>query len=102
MSPALIHGSVDHWLAQREACGELVDAWHKVAAEYGAGHPVALGVLLALVRKAWGHQGIYARESSSGGWGVYVRRFAGGPDLTGVFRRATEAEALVAALEAAP
>ncbi len=62
--------------------------------------PATLGCLLALVREAWGHPGIYARESSRGGWGVYVRDGRVGPGLT--FRRDTEAAALVTALEAAP
>lgn len=55
--------------------------------------PATLGCLLALVREAWSEPGAYARESSRGGWGVYMRSAPGGGRL---------AEALVAALEAAP
>ena len=61
--------------------------------------PATLGCLLALVREAWGCSGVYARESSRGGWVVCVRDVAGGFAQT--FRAATEAAALVAALEAA-
>jgi hypothetical protein len=55
-----------------------------------------LGCLLALVREAWGDQRIHILPTTDGGWAV-----ADGDDdwiCTGT----TEAEALVAALEAAP
>jgi hypothetical protein len=63
MSPALVHGKVDRWLLDHEnwiAQGgatrlALCEDWRKVAVEFGAGHPAALGCLLALLREAWGH-----------------------------------------------
>ena len=65
--------------------------------------PGTLGCLLALVREAWACPGAYARESGQGGWVVCVRRLdPTGPVVAGPFRALTEAEALVAALEAAP
>ena len=63
--------------------------------------PATLGCLLALVREAWGFQAFVAL--TSGGWHVWG--FPWEPDLTSSSRLAsgpTEAEALVAALEAAP
>lgn len=101
MSPALIHGKVDRWLAQREAWlntsaerRALADAWHKVAVEYGACHPAARGIVLALVREWWDDDGIHAKLSGRGGWVCCTPAAAG--------CGATEEEALVAALEAAP
>jgi len=62
--------------------------------------PATLGCLLALVREAWGNPHIWV-ESSTGeafiGWAAPEYQPAP-PDIV----RATEAEALVAALEAAP
>ena len=65
--------------------------------------PATLGCLLALVREAWGDESVYARLSGTGGWVCYVRP-GGGAGHVGArpFRRTAEAEALVAALEAAP
>lgn len=69
--------------------------------------PATLGCLLALVREAWGDQGLHcAGRYSDGKWLWHVR---GGHPHGATFRRrvyaighGTEAEALVAALEAAP
>lgn len=65
--------------------------------------PATVGCLLALVRDAWGDDGIatmraYAPDMA-GQWSVYTYR--GGRCLP-CKRQATEAMALVAALEAAP
>ena len=54
--------------------------------------PATLGCLLALVREAWGD---VKYSEPMGGWYVFNKRFVGA-------RYDTEAEALVAALEAAP
>lgn len=134
MSPALIHGSVDRWLElhaawvnaspERQA---LADAWHKIAVEYGAGHPAATGILLALVREAWGEpnavtQRVTARGGTSetepprdpgvvfeddGSWVMLrwaVNRGLGRhlDLLGGWWSNTTEHAALVAALESAP
>ena len=69
--------------------------------------PATLGCLLALVREAWGDQGLHcAGRYSDGKWLWHVQ---GGHPHGATFRRrvyaighGTEAEALVAALEAAP
>jgi hypothetical protein len=78
MSPALAHGKVDRWLLDHEdwiAKGgatrlELCEDWRKVAAEFGAGHTAATGVLLAIVREAWGDGGIspVRHAAASAGW----------------------------------
>lgn len=68
--------------------------------------PATLGCLLALVRKAWGDQGLHcAGRYSDGEWLWHVQ---GGYPHGATFRRrvctighVTEAEALVVALEAA-
>jgi len=59
--------------------------------------PATVGCLLALVREVWGHPRAFALPSGDF-WQVLSGWY--GDDLTG--DRATEAEALVAALEAAP
>lgn len=63
--------------------------------------PATLGCLLALVREAWGdpRAQLYVMEDADGreGWGLVLERGEG----VGPFAE-TEAEALVAALEAAP
>jgi hypothetical protein len=57
--------------------------------------PATLGCLLALVREAWGDSQIYV--AGRGLWDVFTSH-----DVEIVQDRYTEAEALVAALEAAP
>ena len=59
--------------------------------------PATLGCLLALVREAWGDPAIYASTENDGTWGVFN---AGDAIVT--HQHDSEAEALVAALEAAP
>ena len=56
--------------------------------------PATLGCLLALVREAWGQPELYCSRSIGPGWGVY-------DFIDEVGLGHTEAEALVAALEAA-
>jgi hypothetical protein len=65
--------------------------------------PATLGCLLALVREAWDDEGAYAMQRSvceGGGWALW----ACPPGDVNIPRGtgATEAEALVAALEGAP
>jgi len=65
------------------------------------GDPCTLGGLLALAREAWGHDGVCVTYMS-GMWSVFSHEASGGlptGHLTGW--HTTEAEALVAALEAA-
>ena len=57
--------------------------------------PATLGCLLALVREAWGQPELFCSRSIGLGWGVY-------DFIDDVGLGHTEAEALVAALEAAP
>ena len=61
-----------------------------------------LGAVLALVREAWGDPGLCAVPNLDGGWIMAVAlchsMLSGGR----YFKGATEAEALIAALEAAP
>ena len=80
--------------------------------------PATLGCLLALVREAWGQPEMCCCCSIAPGWGVYLAlvREAWGQDEAFCYREqwcvetpqkgyvygATEADALVAALEAAP
>lgn len=65
--------------------------------------PATSGCLLALVREAWGDRAVHAEacqfDACSGMWHVY--RFVRGIEEN-IANGATEAEALVAALEAAP
>ena len=61
--------------------------------------PATLGCLLALVRAAWATPAIWAEPTHDGACEVWV--YAGGECLLHGFYQ-TEAEALVAALEAAP
>ena len=61
--------------------------------------PATLGCLLALVREAWG-DGVYLLPD--GGWYVKGARLKNGSSINLGICAATEAEALVAALQAAP
>jgi hypothetical protein len=63
--------------------------------------PATLGCLLALVREAWGDDEAYAIpwHDEDGGWTICVRE---AERCITVSEGNTEAEALVAALEAAP
>jgi hypothetical protein len=66
--------------------------------------PATLGCLLHLVREAWGWEGITTLRawapSFDGAWRVETMRSV--PGLPRLRQHPTEAEALVAALEAAP
>jgi hypothetical protein len=105
MSPALAHGKVDQWLLDHEewiAAGgaarlALCEDWRKVAVEFGAGHPAAVGCLLALVRDAWSDPYIVTVVGAGWSWveRPRCREVAAKPFYS------TELEALVAALEAA-
>jgi hypothetical protein len=68
--------------------------------------PATLGCLLALVREAWGDECVCVLPVDYGPGGVawFCRLTAGGRDLSRTYVRGRmgEAEALVAALEAAP
>lgn len=59
--------------------------------------PATFGCLLALVREAWGDDDIVAGRAANG-WYPSSRT----ADMRGVYGYSSEAEALVAALEAAP
>jgi hypothetical protein len=60
--------------------------------------PATLGCLLHLVREAWGGDGVFVRLTASG-WRVMRGSVS---SVVNISAGATEAEALVAALEAAP
>ena len=60
--------------------------------------PATLGCLLALVREAWGDQHLHVGRRIAG-WGVWTSQSTPLPECVG--KGDTEAEALVAALEAA-
>jgi hypothetical protein len=60
--------------------------------------PATLGCLLHLVREAWGGDGVFVRLAASG-WRVMRGSVS---SVVNISAGATEAEALVAALEAAP
>jgi len=66
-----------------------------IGAEPDTSAPSTLGCILALVREAWGEPLIYVRPASFG-W------VAGAPLARDLSEGRTEAEALLAALEAAP
>jgi hypothetical protein len=105
MTQALIHDKVDNWLAQHKAWVNasadrqaLAAAWHKVACEYGADHPAALGILRALVREAWGDPEMCflpCREDGMIEWRALYR-------YRNVRPGQSEDEALMLALDAAP
>lgn len=111
MSPALVHGKVDRWLLDHEdwiAQGgatrlALCEDWRKVAVEFGAGHPAALGCLLALVREAYGNPDITTRSQGDDEgetlWDIVTPLRWGSRCI--VHGLHSEADALVAALEAA-
>ena len=109
MSTSLVHGKVDRWLLEHEdwiAQGgatrlALCEDWGKVTLEFGAGHPAARGCLLALVREAWGDPFVYARKSSGRGSWVVWRKLRH-DDERWISEGPTEADALAAALLAAP
>jgi hypothetical protein len=111
MSPALVHGNVDRWLLDHEdwiAQGgatrlALCEDWRKVAVEFGAGHPAAIGCLTALVREAWGisDEGSFTLTHTEGrhAW----TSITDGRGKAWFYDNANpEAERLVSALEAAP
>jgi hypothetical protein len=84
-------GSIDRGPSRDDAVPDLRD-------------PATLGCLLALVREAWGVPDLYLKGERVGGWDVvtsYDFRDAG-DDSAFAGGGATEAEALVTALEAAP
>lgn len=60
-----------------------------------------LGCLLALVREAWGAKNVHLVRTIDNGWRVYDLPGKASDDASRCYG-ATEAEALVAALEAAP
>ena len=62
--------------------------------------PATLGCLLALVREAWGQEDMGTFRWGSGRWSAHYAPFDAAKSR--VFDADTEAEALVAALEAAP
>jgi hypothetical protein len=64
--------------------------------------PQTLGWLLHLVREAWGEPGANASRDACGSWYVEWWSMETGTRRVIAFGHATEAEALVAALEAAP
>lgn len=98
--------------------GGIADAMNPVQVGYASARavpdmsdPATRGAYLDVVREAWGDPGLHLRPDSDG-WGVFLGNGASvwvpgpiGPDddpeLVDL-RAATEAEALVAALEAAP
>lgn len=119
MSREDLGGRVLAWLLERGEAGwieaggpsrlALCEQWRDVSTTYGAESPPALGSLLALVREAWGDPTISAAPVPSFDHGCSWRISMTGYDherlmmnLGGRLWRLTEAEALVAALEAAP
>lgn len=107
MTPEII-ARVDGWLKanvlrRRGAVISLMGAWNCVTyggAISGSGDvAMATGILLALVREAWGDPGIYAQYRGVDGWWVWESDPAKG---TLARHWPSEAEALAAALEAAP
>jgi hypothetical protein len=80
---------------------QAIEDWRRVTVAYTSDHPASIGCLLAIVRELWDDAGAYVRQSSRGGWVVCIRG-AGLVVIAGPFRGATEGEALLAALQAAP
>lgn len=75
------------------------DRWHEVGVWLpDLSDPATLGCVLALVREAWGDPTAHVEPSYEGKWRAWAGRYsADNPPIS----RSTEAEALVAALEAA-
>lgn len=109
MTPETI-ARVDAWLAEREDNSPLAKRWSVLAESwqlevaenlpaYARVTEAALtGILLALVREAWGDR--YASAwGTRDGWGVESRSGLG---LADGCDHDTEADALLSALEAAP
>jgi hypothetical protein len=87
-----------------ENTGRLGDVFRPVPGFVGAyvpdlTDPATLGCLLALVREAWGDPHLHVGRRIAG-WGVWTSESTPLPQCVG--KGDTEAEALVAALEAAP
>jgi hypothetical protein len=133
VTPQLI-ARVDAWLAARYPVSSseppaLVRCWsdllntllrqreHDWNDDAEATESAMRGILLALVREAWGDSGAYTYRIASGQWycavasiqrgdstqpGWRLRDTADGRRWVGQFLRDTEDDALVAALEAAP
>lgn len=114
------------WLDASEQRQQLRAQWHAVTLAFGAESAAASGVLLGLVREAWGCDA-WRRltiEPAGAGWCIVLRngrhrppgrahagweldriahpRYLGESGPLGANEFATEADALLAALEAAP
>ena len=96
------------WLGQDSARWSLASQWQAVSRQFGADSPAALGVLLGLVREAWGDPtltpdfipiGSPRNDEGFPFWFCWVEWPNNDPS-PGVSR--TEAGGLLAALEAAP
>ena len=86
-----LDGSVDwgeEWTVRPDSIGDWLPDFDD---------PATLGCLLALVREAWGDRSIVILRASNG-WYPSSRT----ADMRGVYGYASELEALIAALEAAP
>lgn len=109
---------VESWLAKRGSEGwvkaggvarlMLCEQWRAVAREYGSASPAAFGCLLALVREAYNEPTLYvcridctpSHSTRPVCWRWTVISPSADGSVCGLFE--LEAEALVAALEAAP
>lgn len=79
---------------------DLLWRWNRTVDRPDLTDPATLGCLLALVREAWGDPGMFVRPRGSKmrpDWAVFT-----GANSDIVCASLSEAEALVAALEAAP
>lgn len=95
-----VNRRVDAWLeAHREWIAASADRqklrmqWRACAQWFGAESDPARGVLLGLVRLAWGDPRAFVGEYDAHAWAAYARGQ--------MWTRGTEAEALLAALEVA-
>lgn len=75
-------------------------AWRLACAEWGPASPGAVGWLLHLVREAWGDPGATVLGPNVDGWRVMAFKDTADTHQLLVALGETEAEALVAALEA--
>lgn len=95
------------WLGQDSARWSLASQWQAVSQQFGADSPAALGVLLGLIRElhgcpslACGHEGGWGDDWNT--WTVSNPPGKGRGCAIISHGHASEAQALLAALEAAP
>jgi hypothetical protein len=93
----LVSDDIDEGGQPYVECTDTIDDWSGLLPDLT--DPATVGCLLALVREAWGRDGIHARKMGDDIWGVYLDPWL---KRRPIAVAGSQADALVAALEAAP